>query len=1133
MWTAACAGSLIAVIAAIVAMALWILTPARLTPLVEKYANGYLNADIQVGKVELTLRRHFPLLELNVDSLTVISKSLESINTWQRAALPAYADTLLDVPHLSGGINLASLLTGRIDLHNVELVRPTINIVYTDSLTGNINIAPTDSMPADTSATVLPEISINRFMITGEAPIRYFSLADSIDAELTIRASALTSDGLPVYEISTQATAIAGMGSILPRTSAELGIDGKIHWNPHMPMHIGLSDCRISLGELAATLDISADMTGESPTIKELGLKLHPTRLTDIIELLPEAWGHELRSLESDMLLSGSARLLKPYIPASGQLPCVSVSLDIPDGQLDYEQIHILKGGIGIDCDIIGDSLKASSVNIRRLHTQGKAMDLAVTATIREPFHDPLISGNFSGHINMSSLPQSLKKLLPVTISGIIKGDTGFRFRMSHLNMRSVHRIKMDGRLQLSDLDISCNDSMSMYMHRAELKLGTGHSFVRDSIRTDSLLTLSATMDSARIMTPELYARLTDLKMGLGCKNTASMLDTSSITPIGATIHAGSVWYKSRIDSARMFIRDIDCGAILTRFKGEKRVPVLGMKASLQRAFVGTNLARISLHDGYFDIRAHLNPKPSVNKRMQARYDSIAAANPGIGADSIRHIMMARYRRSRSDSDVERMSMTLDQGTAALLRRLDLKGSLSASSGRIITPMFPLRNSFTGLDCHFTTDSIVLRRASFNAGVSDLTVSGAISNIRNNLAFAHSRRPLRIDLNLESDTFNINQLTQAVFRGMLAAQNHDTITSTDASSEADNDTKLQDSIVENSGQMQGAVLVPVNVAADISVNARNVIYANVPMHDFHGSLQIENGAVNLRDLSARTGIGAASLNALYYAPRKTDITFGMGLKLDGFHIDKVVQLIPQIDSIMPILNGISGIIDVNLATTTRIDSLMNFDLPSLKAAMQMQGDSLVVIDPDTYRTMAKWLMFKNKNRNMINHMEVEMTVENSMLELYPFIFDFDRYRLGVMGSNDLDMNLNYHVSVLKSPLPFKFGINITGTTDDMKIRVGKARFKEDMAGKRVAIADTTRINLISEIDQVFRRGINTARLAPLKVRRPDISIDDREPDTISQADSVTLINEGLIAAPPKAPDPASQNIDKKKPKKRK
>lgn len=162
-----------------------------------------------------------------------------------------------------------------------------------------------------------------------------------------------------------------------------------------------------------------------------------------------------------------------------------------------------------------------------------------------------------------------------------------------------------------------------------------------------------------------------------------------------------------------------------------------------------------------------------------------------------------------------------------------------------------------------------------------------------------------------------------------------------------------------------------------------------------------------------------------------------------------------------------------------------------------------------------------------------MLVEDSRVELFPFVFDFDRYRLAVMGSNDLAMNFKYHVSVLKSPIPFKFGINLSGNADKMKVRLGKSKYKPDKAGETIAIVDTTRINLLKEIDNVFRRGARNARLGAIRPeKKPEAVSFDETGDTISREDSIMFINQGLLPAPPKpeTEDEPRATSDKKKKK---
>lgn len=138
--------------------------------------------------------------------------------------------------------------------------------------------------------------------------------------------------------------------------------------------------------------------------------------------------------------------------------------------------------------------------------------------------------------------------------------------------------------------------------------------------------------------------------------------------------------------------------------------------------------------------------------------------------------------------------------------------------------------------------------------------------------------------------------------------------------------------------------------------------------------------------------------------------------------------------------------------------------------------------------------------------------------LFPFMFNVDRYRLGVLGYNDLDLNFRYHISVLKSPIPFKFGINIYGNPDDMHFRFGGAKYKEDdLRAEMVEIVDTTRINLREQINSALRRGANAALRSNLNVgnRRPNMRrmVEDAEDDNLTAADSLQMMQQGLIERP--------------------
>ena len=69
------------------------------------------------------------------------------------------------------------------------------------------------------------------------------------------------------------------------------------------------------------------------------------------------------------------------------------------------------------------------------------------------------------------------------------------------------------------------------------------------------------------------------------------------------------------------------------------------------------------------------------------------------------------------------------------------------------------------------------------------------------------------------------------------------------------------------------------------------------------------------------------------------------------------------------------------------------------------------------------------------------------------------------------MNFNYHISVLKSPIPMRLGIDITGNMDDFKFRIGKAKYKDTNLPVHTSFIDSTRLSLKEYIKKSLTTGM--------------------------------------------------------------
>ncbi len=1127
-WVCVTAVIVIVLITLLVGVVLLYLTPERLTPLVNKYADNYLNADVQAARIELTFWSTFPRLEVQVDTLTIVSRSLNALPVRQRASLPQDADSLLSLQKFSGGIHLLNIIAGNIDLYDVQLTNPRINLYAVNDSINNFDILPPSEEPPAEPAP-LPEISIDRFAINGQMPVRFRSCADSLDFTLKLQRTNLEGTEAPTYTIGIAGNTSAQMAS-LKIPSVPFSIDGCINWDADKPEELGLHDFKVSA--LAIPVEFSARIAmADTLAINSLELSVPELRAGELIKLIPEEHIGQAKGIDTDLILALEAKLLRPYRPAVDKIPSLETRLTGNASRLKLDELNIHSINLDLSANIDGSDLNRSVINLHRLSVAGQAMDFTLKADVKSPVNNPDINATFTGVLSLSKLSKRLSRLMPMTLSGTIKGDASAHFRLNDLKPKRFHRTRINGHLTLSKFNMAMNDgSMDAYINHADMRLGTSSRVTMKEHIIDSMLTASLTIDTTSVNAPGIQLAGRGMAMNVGTRNVASSTDSTQINPIGISLRAGLLALKADSGATRLRLRDAAVDGALHRYHSDARSPQLDLKVNAKRIGYVTPELRVNLRESSAGLTLHPRAKRPMSPRMQARVDSLAAIYPGLSTDSLAALARRTMpRRQHKDDGRQNIDFKIDNSLASWLRLWQLNGKLTAKRARVYTPYYPVKNVMKDIDLDFSTDSINFRHAYLKSGLSDFTLNGSIKNIRRAMT-SRRRVPIEIDLNLRSDTIDVNDITATMLRGAAYSGGIDSLTLADLG-ELEKDEDFMHTGEEAAGDSAMATLiVPSNIKASLSMKADKIHYGDLWFRRFTGDVSVYDGAIALERLSASTDIGRLTMTALYSAPTADDIQFAAGVNMKKLNLRKILLELPQIDTIMPILKEVSGIVDANLAITTKLDSLMNIRFNTLDMSLQLAGDSLVLLDSETFRTVAKWMLFKNKKRNMIDHMDVEITIREGWLDLYPVVFDMDRYRIGIVGNNDMNFNLDYHVAVLKSPIPFKFGINIKGTPEKMKIKLGKARINEKAVAKSRNLTDSLRVNLIQEITKTFRRGVRTAGRRGLQMQESaarqrqsaGVKPDDIS-DTLNAADSLIFIKEGLMEPPPGFVMPGTEN----------
>lgn len=441
--------------------------------------------------------------------------------------------------------------------------------------------------------------------------------------------------------------------------------------------------------------------------------------------------------------------------------------------------------------------------------------------------------------------------------------------------------------------------------------------------------------------------------------------------------------------------------------------------------------------------------------------------NADIQVDSLRLRMLGnRLNLARADVELEAVR---GKRNAKIWRP---SGTVDFSGLRAFTPYFPVRFRMPGTRLRFSMNEIQLDSAVVKLGRSDMKLTGSVTNLARSF---FRKDTLRGELLVTSERIDCNQLMRAMEAGTAYAAKveagyRDTIGGNGEIDDMDDMPVVSDTADLSGGS--SLFVVPANVDFTFQTDIRQVLFGKLRLDSIHGEVVMRNQCIELSDLELRSSAANMSTSAIYKATDTVKAYSGFALQMHDIRIDSLVTLMPALDTLFPMLRSFAGTVDFHIAAEAWLDSTMMIDLPTLRGAAFLDGRDLVLMDGETFAEISKMLMFKNKERNLIDSISVDLTVKDGIVEIFPFLVEIDRYKAAVGGEHNIDMTFKYHISILKSPLPFKAGVDISGSLEKMKFRITKAKYKDIFIPSKKAKVDSTQLNLKNRIRTMLKEGKN-------------------------------------------------------------
>ena len=192
-------------------------------------------------------------------------------------------------------------------------------------------------------------------------------------------------------------------------------------------------------------------------------------------------------------------------------------------------------------------------------------------------------------------------------------------------------------------------------------------------------------------------------------------------------------------------------------------------------------------------------------------------------------------------------------------------------------------------------------------------------------------------------------------------------------------------------------------------------------------------------------------------------------------IDELIDMIPSIDTLVPMLKDFNGRANFHLAAETFLNANYQPKMSTLIGAAAIDGRELTVMDNKSVAQIAKLMQFKSwrekDNKLLIDSLDVELTCFRKTIEVYPFLINVGKYQICASGKHSLDNKCGYHLELLKNPLMAKVGIDISGDLSSPKISLGQVRYADYYRPDKQGVVEKQTLSIKRRLKQALEKTV--------------------------------------------------------------
>ena len=992
-------GSLLGLLLVALGLLLWVVfTPSRLTPIVRQVADKVITCQYDIQQVELTFFSTFPEFGLRADHLCLVNPSPA-----------AEQDTLLYASEVLATLDLHALFQQRhLRVHQLSLQQAQVYACITDSATNfDIFALPSSSSSSDTAAAALPfdSISVEHLSCTARSLVLNDS-RDSIQASLAdLQLSAHMLGWGDVYLSLACPTVCAQVGSEVYADSLSLQLDLPLALDAELSS-VELREASVQINDLRLMCD-GIVSTADSLSM-QLSVLTHQWPLSQIFDLVPASMLDALQGIEADGLLSLQADI-SGYLTDT-QYPVVDAHVLFEQAHATYSQLPYCLRDMHLDLDAHLDLNQPARTwaSIHRLAASTKHSSFTLSGKLLQPLTDMQLQLRLGAN---AYLPE-FADLMPenIELHGRVKTNMDIQSSLQDLMAMQLDRTRLSGKLHFYDF---IGDMYDMELSSPEMHIAFALPHAQPVNKQCAWANANISFTELEFSkTTELYAGIDAAEIELSLSN---ILQDKSLWH--ADLHLRSTGnLEAQMDTISASIAQPQLHAQVQNFNPND-------SAAIPTATLALSLAQLQAFYGQAKVQSHTTDLQLALSPSELD-SSIPVMMASLDAEALHAQMDSTLALSTEYLAVAALTH-YNQNGSNLLLKWNPQLQVNLIDGHLATSMLDMPITIPHIDFAYDNREFHIEESHVQLGNSDFHLAGDVRNIAN---WIGGEGQLEGELNFVSSFTDINEL-MALFSASSGSEE-----TSDSTAEAASTPQLSNT------PTQEPFLVPTNLNLTLHTQIDEARVFEENLRRLKGRLYVNDGVLILEEMGFICKAAKLQLTAMYRTPRRNHIYVGLDYHMMDIKIEELVRMVPQIDTIVPMLSSFRGEAEFHLAAETYVTADYKIKPSTLRGACSIAGKDLVVMDGETFSKLSKKLMFNKKTENKVDSISAEMTVYKKEIDLYPLCLTMDNYTVALGGRHNLDMTFDYDVNVLS---PIYLGVNVSGNIDDLKIKLTKCKYAKD------------------------------------------------------------------------------------------